>query len=442
MISASTIARRTRRGLTLIEIMIALTMTLIVLGAMMSAFSFASNQMQLGRSVMEMANRLRSAEELFRSDLANLTLDPRSFTETTLPKGYFEYNESTDRDLNLSGPIDIANSYQGDIDDSLGLTVRSSGRAFRGRLVDTGVTPNVTAVIESPLAEVFWYTSFRDLNPPSGGAPVTIDFEDTVRVHRRVLLIRPDLGQLLSDVTLAEVNRFIAQNDISVRVVQRNFSDSFDVWANNLTDLGVRRNRFAHLHDTFNASGFINRFPNPIDPTLLFNRRPHDLNLNPTNSDVLLTDVASFDLKVYSINTNVRVFGAAGIVAEPSDPGFFDSGGALQANGAFVDLGHAGSGWFGGAPSAQSQLGFVYDTWTPLYESDGINQDDDTDTLTDEGTDGIDNGGTAAPDDSGERETAPPYPFPIRGIKATFRLIEKNTKQVHQSSVIQSFVPE
>ena len=63
-----------RFGLTLVEIMIALTMTLIVLGAMMTAFSFASQQMQMGRGVMEMANRLRAAEELFRSDLRNVTV--------------------------------------------------------------------------------------------------------------------------------------------------------------------------------------------------------------------------------------------------------------------------------------------------------------------------------------------------------------------------------
>ena len=42
-----------RRGLTLIEIMIALTMTLIVLGAMMQAFQYASGQMQMGRATME-----------------------------------------------------------------------------------------------------------------------------------------------------------------------------------------------------------------------------------------------------------------------------------------------------------------------------------------------------------------------------------------------------
>ena len=79
-----------RRGLTLIEIMIALTMTLIVLGAMMQAFQYASGQMQMGRATMELANRLRSAEELLRSDLSNLTVEPRPYTGNTNPNGYFE----------------------------------------------------------------------------------------------------------------------------------------------------------------------------------------------------------------------------------------------------------------------------------------------------------------------------------------------------------------
>ena len=90
----------------------------------------------------------------------------------------------------------------------------------------------------------------------------------------------------------------------------------------------------------------------------------------------------------------------------------------------------------------------VYDTWTPVYESDGLNQNGNNDggsparPLIDEGTNGLDDGGPAAPDDDSERETRPPYPYPVRGVKATIRLIEKNTKQIHQSSVIHSYVPE
>ena len=87
-----------RRGLTLIEIMIALTMTLIVLGAMMQAFQYASGQMQMGRATMEMANRLRSAEELLRSDLSNLTVEPRPYTGNTNPNGYLEIIDGTMRD--------------------------------------------------------------------------------------------------------------------------------------------------------------------------------------------------------------------------------------------------------------------------------------------------------------------------------------------------------
>ena len=97
-------------------------------------------------------------------------------------------------------------------------------------------------------------------------------------------------------------------------------------------------------------------------------------------------------------------------------------------------------------PEIIGLLETVYDTWTPIYESDGLNQDGDDNgsgaPLIDEGTNGLDNGGPAAPDDDSERETRPPYPYPVRGVKATIRLVEKNTKQIHQSSVIHSYVPE
>ena len=88
------------------------------------------------------------------------------------------------------------------------------------------------------------------------------------------------------------------------------------------------------------------------------------------------------------------------------------------------------------SPAAEA----FYDTWTPVYESDGFDQDNDS--LIDEGTNGLDNGGPLAPDDDSERETRPPYPYPVRGVKVSIRLIEKTTNQVYQSSVVHSYVPE
>ena len=95
-----------RAGLSLVEIMIALTMTLIVLVSMMSAFQYASAEMQNGRATLEMANRVRVAENLLRRDLANLTVEPRPYIDKTIPNGYFEYIEGPRRDSQFPFGVD------------------------------------------------------------------------------------------------------------------------------------------------------------------------------------------------------------------------------------------------------------------------------------------------------------------------------------------------
>ena len=103
----------------------------------------------------------------------------------------------------------------------------------------------------------------------------------------------------------------------------------------------------------------------------------------------------------------------------------------------------------------------VFDTWSFHYENDGLNEDNDTDAsgnpLIDEGTNGLDDPGQYAnpipppltvtdtrlgPDDVGERETVPPYDKPLRGVQVLLRLYERDSRQVRQVSVNQSFVPE
>jgi hypothetical protein len=143
--------------------------------------------------------------------------------------------------------------------------------------------------------------------------------------------------------------------------------------------------------------------------------------------------------------------------------------------------------WFFGAPRMKSQFLppgqspipdewicpiRVYDTWSFHYENNGINEDrdeiqngvhqtDDGDNLgspqIDEGTNGFDDphdvgiylrtgiatsntaGGV---DDVSERETAPPYEHPLRGIEAKLRVYERDSRQIREVSVRQHFVPE
>jgi len=83
---------------------------------------------------------------------------------------------------------------------------------------------------------------------------------------------------------------------------------------------------------------------------------------------------------------------------------------------------------------------YCYDTWSTHYERNGVNEDGDA--LVDEGTNGFDDDGINGVDDVGERETSPPYPVPLRGIRVTIRAIEPDLRQIRQVSVISDFIPE
>jgi len=98
----------------------------------------------------------------------------------------------------------------------------------------------------------------------------------------------------------------------------------------------------------------------------------------------------------------------------------------------------------------------VFDTWSFHYENDGIDEDgvngidqgtnglDDPDPRSSGAIDAVDASDIAVngPDDVGERETVPPYNKPLRGVQAILRLYERDSRQIRQVSVNQSFVPE
>jgi prepilin-type N-terminal cleavage/methylation domain-containing protein len=120
----------------------------------------------------------------------------------------------------------------------------------------------------------------------------------------------------------------------------------------------------------------------------------------------------------------------------------------------------------------------VYDTWSFHYENNGVNEDsDETEDADgdgipswqldnnngvgtpsiDEGTNGredfghyqnagppprIDNDMRLGVDDVGERETAPPYDRPLRGVQVLMRVYEPDSRAIRQVRVNQHFMPE
>lgn len=494
-ISPKTIGHNRRFGLSLVEVLVALSMTLIVLVAMMQAFKFASGEMAKGRASVELTNQLRTVEDLLRSDLRSLTVDVKPhYNLSAPPKGYFEIVDGPAVDINSIANLfgvaattdninrSILNLAMGDHDDIISGTIRTSSVPFRGR--------NGNVVEESSLAEVIWFTVPNDRD-----GDFFVDVTERVNLYRRLMLVKPSLGKLLPPgagtfpnlaAANAALTNFLEFNDISASVQPGppggGGNATFIIVANSLESLTVRGNRFFAATQGQVGSG--------VYREALLARRSTD------QQDLIMTDIAAFDVRVFDPAEPVFQTALAG--GEPlmtgdtlamdtignvsSGAGFVTDEGAtaLNVGGAFVDLGKGANNGPTGGPLGRKPFGFgftaaqynvstrqnftdvYYDTGTPSYESNNV--DDDGDGLIDEGRDGIDNvtGLVAgridelptavdtnnngvfefAEVDLGESEVPPPYNVAIRGIKVVVRGIEPLTKQVSQVSVTESLVAE
>lgn len=97
--SDTTTMRRMRYGLSLVELLIAMVVTLIVLVTMMALFQFGSVEMKRGRAAVDMTMKLLSVEETLRRDLSQITVDVKPHHHLpAAPKGYFEIVEGPGRD--------------------------------------------------------------------------------------------------------------------------------------------------------------------------------------------------------------------------------------------------------------------------------------------------------------------------------------------------------
>jgi hypothetical protein len=319
--------------------------------------------------------------------------------------------------------VQDADTSMGDFDDVLMFTVRSHGEPFVGRFQGTS--------IESQLAEVIWWINYDDTD--GNGSH---DFGEPYMLYRRLLLIRPDLN--LSGAGGSE-RVFFNNNDVSARPDP----SGAGMIANSLSDLTKRENRYAH------------RLLDVGTPTFPFAFRTESVfaKFGPfLGEDVMLSDVLSFDVRVYDPQAPLDVSGAVVPAAlVPGDPGYVPA--QSIARGAYVDLNYARDGstplytsLFSGPSHPKSRLSSmpysVYDTWPEDYERDGIDQDPGRNLGVDQGTNGLDDDNLMGVDDVGERETAPPYGVPLRGLQVTIRLMDFNTRQVHQVSVVGDFVPE
>jgi prepilin-type N-terminal cleavage/methylation domain-containing protein len=432
------------RGMTLVEMMVALTVTLIMMGAVITVFGFIGETVTDSRSMIETNDRLRSAAHRLREDLGSVTATMMPPLRPESGSGYFEIIEGMERSYPTqngsfaSGNRDL---ITGDTDDGLFFTIRSGGEPFRGKF-DNGF-------YESPMAEVAWYLRETPDQSPNTNPKTYV-------LCRKLMLIVSEVPGRPLDATFydglpnpSNPNDRHSGYDVSARR-----SANGTAVANTLGDLTKRENRFAR----------INSFPYALDlsntsPIRLFNIR--------AGEDVVLTNVLSMDVQVWDPQAPLKWLpnSSPPVILTPSDPVYRGATGyptdTDPTRGAYVDLGlmsNVSGTTFMHMPNNKSGLKppnvpyFTYDTWSFHYEHDGVRQPTaqfsqgvNTNTV-DAGTNGIDDNSTVVAsvgiDDISERETMPPYPLPLRGIRVTLRVYEPSSRQVREVTIVESFVPE
>ena len=149
-------ARRCAGGYTLIEILVATTLALMLMGAVVAMFARVGESINDARSMLEAADRLRLAAARLQADLGGLTVTVNPPRDPANNEGYLEYIEgpvvttpyskstppqSTNANPYLPLPSQVAfntdngksaDTSVGDFDDILMFTTRSSGRPFVG----------------------------------------------------------------------------------------------------------------------------------------------------------------------------------------------------------------------------------------------------------------------------------------------------------------------
>ncbi|WP_231617267.1 PulJ/GspJ family protein [Novipirellula aureliae] len=275
-----------RSGFTLVEMLVAMAVTLLMMAALARAFAFVGERVRDSRGNVGLTNELRDVTTRLRDELSRCTVTLEPNTGGLDQAGYFLYYEGpmSNATSSIFGDTvkeDVAEKGQpvssryGDLDDYLAFTaVAEPGSWFTGKvpayvLTGAAAVPNAPMVsIQSKYAEIIY---FANADRDATGTIIDLDDDglpDRVSLYRRVLLIRPDLNSLATITGIpytplmpAVPNWLTAMADVHQmcdlslrRGIDSNGNATGEVFANSLADLSKPHNRFAHVRKPFGAN--------------------------------------------------------------------------------------------------------------------------------------------------------------------------------------------
>jgi prepilin-type N-terminal cleavage/methylation domain-containing protein len=162
----------TRRGVTLVEMLVTVAVLVIIMTVMVQIFQSATGALSTAQIIQDLDNQLKLLETTIRSDLGGATAQ---FTPPLDPEnglGYFEYIEN-----------EFADGQGEDSDDCLRFTAKAPpGQPFTGRMW----------VTQPANANAFYNATVQPITVTSEYAEI-IYFLRNGNLYRRVLLIAPEL---------------------------------------------------------------------------------------------------------------------------------------------------------------------------------------------------------------------------------------------------------
>jgi len=446
-------APRSKNGMTLIEMLVAMTASLILFGAVVTILQILGDAVSRSRRAGRLESDMCSVRTRLQLDLAGVTANRDANglqveVNSGSVSGYFEViegpnsdlldysvNPAYDRSTNDAGPgADSNDRIVGDTDDLLFFTTRNvTLDPFMGRFDGETITAESAEVAyfcrPTPnTSNPTLYTLYRRQLLIIGGYPRTpFSSAGTMEFKNWGASWRDFWKDFYTKYDLS-ARRELLENGTQVYVL------------NTLNDLQRRRNRFGHdpQFSGRSALDLCPLIPNHVDNVLA-------LDVPRQDEDVLATNVLAFDVRLLDPEAKERQTGNT-VRMQPGDldywttitnladsnPVYADLGfdafaafhGVANAPGAFAGYGRSGHCLLGTANTSRT-----YDTWTSFYAAN--NRDDDD-------SDGINGqlGNPPAVDDDAERA---PYSKQLGGIQVTLRLYDTQTKSVKQATIRQSF---
>ena len=162
----------TRRGVTLVEMLVTVAVLVIIMTVMVQIFQSATGALTAAQTIQDLDNQLKLLDSTIRTDLGGVTARFTPPLDPTQGLGYFEYIEN-----------EFADQQGEDSDDCLRFTAKApAGQPFTGRMWVTQPS-NSTAFYNAAVQPITVTSEYAEI----------IYFLRNGNLYRRVLLIAPEL---------------------------------------------------------------------------------------------------------------------------------------------------------------------------------------------------------------------------------------------------------